>query len=629
MTKTKKTILLLTIGSLGVVFGDLGTSPLYAISALFTKSGFNLKISASNIYGIISLIIWSITIIISIKFVGFIMKADNQGEGGIMALVSKIKESSSKSKYVSLFIIIGLIGAVLFYGDSTITPAISVLSAVQGLSVIAPHLQSLIIPITILIIIILFIIQKFGTTSISHYFSPIMLIWFFAIGLAGLIQIIAHPNILISLSPLTAINFFIDHPAIAFIGMGAVVLAITGAEALYADLGHFGRQPISRAWLYCVFPALTLCYMGEGALVLAHPHSANNPLILMYPNLLRIPFLILSTLATIIASQAVISSAFSLTKQAINLNYLPKMTIKHTSLIESGQIFIPLINIILLLIVISLIIIFKSSDNLANAYGIAVSGTLLTDTILFLFVYRKLMKKSIIKTCLIIILFLPLDLLFVSSNIFKIVKGGWIPLLIGLIVFIIMTTWIRGERITNTTRRSLKLPIKDFAATISNTKIKFTSLPEDGIYIGEHEDLTPLALSETFKEEHELQENILIVNIKETNDAHVPKNQGCEFVELKDTKRLQVVNLSFGYHDSVDIPNALHYAAKRFKSLHYDEETAVYFVSIIKLVNKPSRKFGLWTKHLYLFMHRNSISPVDYYKLPINKTIEITTPIDI
>jgi len=629
MSKKQNLTLLLTIGALGVVFGDLGTSPLYALSALFTKAGFNLKISTNNIYGIVSLIIWSITLVLTVKFVGFIMKADNQGEGGIMALVSKIKDSQSNSKYVGVFIMIGLIGAVLFYGDSTITPAISVLSAVEGLKVAAPLLSSLIIPLTILIIIVLFAIQKYGTGSIGKYFGPIMLIWFITIAVAGLAQVIANPSILISLSPITAISFFVNHPTIAFFGMGAVVLAITGAEALYADLGHFGRLPISRAWLYIVFPALTLCYMGEGAIILHHPPDAANPLILMYPTLLRIPFLILSTMATIIASQAVISSAFSLTKQAINLNFLPKMTIKHTSIIESGQIFVPLINMILLIVVISLILIFRSSDNLANAYGIAVSGTLLTDTILYLFVFRRLMKKSALKTLLIGLLFLPIDLLFVSSNIFKIVRGGWIPLLLGLVIFIIIITWIKGERIINMKRKSLKLPISDFIKLLEKDSSKYTSIPNQGIYIGEHENLTPLALSETFEEEHELQDYVLIVNIKESNDAHVPKNKSCQFIELDKKVNLQIINLTYGYHDPINIPESLRYATNQFKALNYQPDKAIYYISVSKLINKPTSNFNILRKHLFLFMQRNSLSTVDYYKLPINKTIEISTQIEV
>jgi len=458
MTNTKKGISLLTIGALGVVFGDIGTSPLYAMKVIFGTSSYSLPINELNVLGILSIIIWSITIIVSIKYIYFLMRANNDGEGGIVALIALINNKSGKYKLMPFFIFLGLVGVALFYGDSVITPAISVLSAVEGLNVVTPSLSHLIVPITIALLTFLFWIQKYGTGLIGRLFGPIMLVWFISIGLAGANTVFQNPNILVALSPFSALNFITHEPLVAFLAMSAVTLAITGAEALYADMGHFGRKPISRAWFLIVFPALALCYMGQGALLLNNPASINNPLVLLFPEVLRFSFIILATFATLIASQSVISGAFSLTQQAVHLNFLPKMLIKHTSNREAGQVYLPFVNYSLYVAVLLLVIVFGSSAGLANAFGMAVSATLAIDTILFAIVARLLWKKSIIYVASALLVFLSLDLILVTSNLSKILKGAWIPLLIAFAILLLITTWIKGSKIIKKEREQIEGP---------------------------------------------------------------------------------------------------------------------------------------------------------------------------
>ena len=520
MTKTSKVATPLAIAALGVVFGDIGTSPLYALQAVFGLSGQNLPVNQDNVYGIISLIIWSITIVVSIKFVGFIMRADNEGEGGIMALVSLIKGMAIK--YKGLFITLGLAGVALFYGDSIITPAISVLSAVEGLKVVAPSLTTFVLPITIAVLVVLFWIQKYGTAAIGRFFGPTMLTWFLAIGLGGAWRVWQYPSAIWVLSPYTAIGFIVDHPLVAFLSLTAVVLAITGAEALYADLGHFGRRPISQAWFMVVFPALALCYMGEGALILHQPGISNNILVQLFPTSLRAVFVVLATFATLIASQSVISGAFSLTRQAVKLEFLPKMIVRHTSIQETGQIYMPFINFVLFIMVVALVLGFGSSAALANAYGIAVSGTLAADTILFLVVMRVQWRKSITAVALAATLFVPVDLLFVSSNVRKLLHGGIFPIAIGCVTYLIINTWTKGDKIVDKERRAKEGPVLDFIDSLSSLKPPVKRLPGAAVYIGHHLKYTPLALRAMVEEIHELPEKVVIITVQTTTAAHVP-----------------------------------------------------------------------------------------------------------
>lgn len=617
----------LAIVALGVVFGDIGTSPLYALQAVFGLSGQNLKVNQDNVYGIISLIIWSITIVVSVKFVGFIMRADNEGEGGIMALVSLIKGMATKYRW--LFITLGIAGVALFYGDSIITPAISVLSAVEGLRVVAPHLNSYIVPVTIAILVFLFWIQKYGTAAIGRFFGPTMLVWFLTIGLGGAWRIWQHPGVLRALSPLTAVSFFYDHPLVAFLSMTAVVLAITGAEALYADLGHFGRRPITQAWFMVVFPALALCYMGEGALILSRPAVSSNVLVQLFPASLQAVFVLLATIATLIASQSVISGAFSLTRQAVKLEYLPKMIVRHTSIQETGQIYMPFINFVLFILVVALVIGFGSSASLANAYGIAVSGTLAADTILFLVVMRHLWQKSVAIVTLAAIVFLPVDILFVSSNTQKLLHGGIFPIVIGCFTFLIINTWTKGEQIVDKERRAKEGQVADFITSLATLHPSLKRFPGAAVYIGHHPKYTPLALRATVDEQHELPEKVVVITVQTTNAAHIPEDKRAVLDRFGADDGISHLTLYYGYHDTINIPKILREARSLDSDLEIDLSAVAYFVSSSKLILTKRHNMAKWRKSLFYLMYRNAQDASDYYKLPIKQTEEVQVPITL
>jgi KUP system potassium uptake protein len=624
LTKAKKSIALLALGALGIVFGDIGTSPLYAFSVMFGPGNYHIPITEANILGIISLVIWSITLVVSIKFVGFIMRADNEGEGGIMALIAKVKGSTLNPHYKWGFLILGLLGVSLFYGDIMITPAISVLSAVEGLKVITPSLDSLIIPATLVILASLFAIQRYGTGFIGKLFGPVMLLWFVTIAIGGGWQTYLHPEILMSLSPLTAIHFFAVQPLVAFIAMGVVILAITGAEALYADMGHFGRPSIARAWFFVVFPALILCYMGEGALLLHTPGATANPLVLLYPEVLRIPIVILATLATIIASQAVISGAFSLTRQLIQLDFLPRMLIRHTSTERGGQIYLPFVNVALLVAVALLVILFGSSAKLANAYGIAVSGTLATDTILYLVLLRSVWKKSLRYIVLTAAAFLPVDLLFVASSTPKIAKGGWFPVIIAACIFVLIMTWLKGEGIVVKERRSLEGSLGSFIKRIHALNPPIARIPGTAIYINHHANHAPLALHATLDDLHELHEKVVIVSVYVATVSHISEGDRAVYNPLGHySDGISHVSLTFGFHDVIDIPEAMKYIRNLGPELDFNLEDASYFISLSKVIRSKRHNLSAWQKTLYLLMERNSLSTSDFYKLPIEHTVEM------
>jgi KUP system potassium uptake protein len=618
---SKKGIAALALGAIGVVFGDVGTSPLYAFQAVFGRHGQHLATTTDNIHGILSLIIWSITLVVSIKYIAFIMRADNQGEGGIMALVGLIKGSTLARRYKWIFIVIGLLGMSLFYGDSAITPAISVLSAVEGLKVVSPSLSSYVVPLTLVILAGLFSLQRYGTTFIGRLFGPVMLLWFAVIALGGGAQVVSHPGVLISLSPLTAVNFIGHHPLIAFVAMGAVVLTITGAEALYADMGHFGRPPIRRAWFFVVFPALLLCYLGQGALLLHNPEARQNPFILLFPAGARLAVVILAAVATLIASQSVISGAFSLTRQAIRLDFLPKMTIRHTSRREVGQVYVPLVNVVLFIAVVALVVSFGSAEKLANAYGIAVSGTLAADTILFLVVLRKLRHNSKIIVALATLVFLTIDIVFITANSAKIFHGGWFPLAIATIAFLIITTWLKGQAIVNKERRIAEGSLEDFVRRIDHEKPSRS--PGQAVYIGHHSKYVPLALRVAYESSHELPENVTIVSVTIKSVAHVPESDRAIFDSLKYADGISHLQLYYGFYDHVDIPKTLQSLRGLSPELDFDPGKASYFVSLTRVVRTNRHNMARWRKSLYIFMSRNAFSTTEDYKLPIKHTEEV------
>ncbi len=626
MAHKKQKMFGLMVGSLGVVFGDIGTSPLYALKVIFglTHSDVN---DQTLVYGVISLLLWTVTLIVTIKYISFVMRTDNKGEGGIMALVSLI--SASKFKRRSLLIALGLIGVTLFYGDSVITPAISVLSAVEGLQVVTPDLHPVIVPLTLVILLALFGIQRYGTGTIGKFFGPIMFLWFATIAAAGIWQISKYPDILQALSPLEAIGFVTSHPLVAFLSMGAVILAVTGAEALYADMGHFGREPIAYTWLLIVFPALTLCYLGQAALLLHTPSAVSNPFFLMFPSGLHIPVIILATAATLIASQAVISGAFSLTRQAIQLNFLPRMLVRQTSATHIGQIFLPFVNTILLVLVAILVVTFGSSANLAGAYGVAVSGTLLVDSILFIAVIYYFRRYSKILIATYALVFVSFEAVLFAANMPKILHGGWLPLALALIVLIIIHTWITGQRIATRQRRAMELPLRKFITEVQQRDKSLVRLPGQAVYIGHHPGLTPHALQTAVEELHELHEKVVIVYVETSSAAHVPVEERAAFDELGYADGVSQVTFTYGFHDSPNVPRALEEIRHLSPELEFDPHKAVYFISLSRVVVSRRHTMRGWQKSLYTIMSRNSLSTSDYYHLPLAGTIEMRSLINI
>jgi KUP system potassium uptake protein len=619
----------LTLGALGVVFGDIGTSPLYALQAVFGRYGLHLAITPRNVYGIISLVIWAITIIVSIKYICFIMRAGNKGEGGIMALVALIKNDKLPFYRRWLFIFLGLAGVALFYGDSTITPAISVLSAVEGLKTVSPGLDVWIMPITLALLAMLFWVQQYGTAVIGRLFGPVMLTWFGVIGLAGAWRVWEHPEAAQAVSPLAAVQFVQAEPLAAFAALGAVILAVTGAEALYADMGHFGREPIARAWFLAVFPALILCYTGQGAVILSQPLSGHTPFMALFPPALTIPVVLLATAATLVASQSVISGAFSLTRQAIQLGFLPRMRVVHTSVREIGQIYIPFINVLLFLIVTLLVVSFGSSARLAHAFGIAVSGTLAIDTILFLAVARQIWHRSVGYIAVAGLLFVGLDLLFVAANLSKIRLGGWFPILLSAGVFLVIHTWLRGQAIVTAERRAQEGPLQEFVDKVRVAKPPLLRVPGTAVYIGHHADLAPLALHAAVEKLHELHEKVVIVSVRITTAAHIPEDKRAVFSSLAYDDGICHLRLSYGFHDSPNVPRTLASLRGLDPELDFDPAEASYFISLSKVV--PGRRHNLagWRKHLYTMMARNALSTSDFYKLPIERTIEMRSLIEL
>ena len=619
----------LALGALGVVFGDIGTSPLYAFRAIFGHQQLADALSTSVIYGVVSLVIWAITLVVSVKYIGFVMRASNDGEGGIMALAALLKNVNLSRRAKLALTLLGIAGVSLFYGDSIITPAISVLSAVEGIQVVAPGLKHVILPLTLIILASLFLLQQKGTGLIGRLFGPVMLVWFSVIGLAGLGQIIAHPAILKILSPVVAGQYARQQHFLTFIALGGVVLAITGAEALYADMGHFGRGPIARTWFWLVFPALALNYMGQAALITHTPSALANPFYLLFPEATRVPVIALATLATLIASQSVISGAFSLTRQAVQLRYLPRLIVKHTSDKKFGQIYVPFVNWTLFALVALLVIGFGSSAKLATAYGIAVSGTLAIDTLLFLAVARFIWRTSWPIIAAGAALFLTVDVLFVSSNLSKVAHGGWFPVLIALLIGTAIITWIRGQKVISRERAELEGTLHDFVKQL-RTDTAITRLPGSAVYLSRHPNYTPLALRATVDRLHELHQHVVIVNIETLPVPHVPEAERVAFDPLGfEDDGISHLTLSFGFKDTPNVPHALQEARGAGKELNFDLDNVSYFVSTLNIVTTHRHNLAWWQKILFIAMARNSATHTEYYKLPLERTVEMSSYIKL
>jgi len=620
----------LVIAALGVVFGDIGTSPLYSLQTVFSLDHNKVQATPGDVYGVISLVFWSITLIVSVKYVTIIMRADNHGEGGVLALAALIRRMAGPRSVVTVrVILLALVGASLFYGDSVITPAISVLSAVEGLKVSAPSLADLVVPIAITILTILFVSQRFGTHRIGSLFGPVMALWFVTIGVAGLAHVLPHPDIIKGLSPSYAAAFVAERPFVAFIALGAVVLCITGAEALYADMGHFGRPPIRRAWFFLVFPALTFNYLGQGSLILGDPSATSSPFFLLLPGWARIPMVVLATAATVIASQAVISGAFSVSRQAVQLGLLPPLRIRQTSEHEAGQVYLPAVNWALFAGVLVLIVVFRSSERLATAYGIAVTGALLVDTALLVVVARRRWQWRPWQLVLAAVVFGGIELSFLAANLTKVLSGGWLPLLIATTVFLIMTTWRKGREITVQNRAAAEGPLQDFIEKVRKHQI--TRVRGIGVFPHPTKDTTPLALRANVEHNHVLHKHVLIVSARPEGVPHVKPEDQLVVDDLGyDDDGIMHLTVRYGFFDSPDLPAAVEKAAADgLIPFHVDIDDVSYFLSRGALRRTDGAGMSRWRKQLFIVLAHNAGDPAEIFGLPRNQTVIMGSDVDV
>jgi len=613
----------ITLAALGVVFGDIGTSPLYALKESF-HAAHGLGINPENVLGILSIIFWTMTLVITIKYVAIVMRADNNGEGGIMALLAlNLRNTNFSDRKKLLLIAIGFIGASLFFGDGIITPAISVLSAVEGLSIATDALDPYIVPIAIAIVATLFVMQKHGTAFVGKFFGPLTLLWFFSLGLLGISSIIQTPVVLGMLSPHWAFHFIVANPLMAFFIMGAVVLTVTGGEALYADMGHFGPVPIRLAWFVVVLPCLLLNYAGQGALLLRDPNAIENPFYLLVPEWALYPMIFLATMAAVIASQAVISGVFSLARQAIQLGYLPRLNIKHTSDSEQGQIYVPLLNWVLLAAIIVLILIFQTSSRLSHAYGLAVTMTMLCDTLLIAVFIRYTWKWSKPKLVLLITPFLVLDLVLVSATSLKVLSGGWVPLLIGGIAFMLLMTWKDGRELTFAKLQQDTLPLDLFVQSIGD---QANWVEGEAVFLTGTPTVVPHAMLHNMKHNKVLHQKNIILTVKIQDVPYVPAQERFKVESMN--QHFYRVELFYGFKDEMDIPQALE-AVYQAIDLEYNLMQISFFVSRERIISTVGDGLAPWREKLFISMQRNTSPVSDFYKIPPNRVVELGSQIEI
>ena len=611
----------LALGALGIVYGDIGTSPLYTIQTIFTPGRYHaVTTSQSGVYGIASLIFWALMIEVSIKYAGFIMRAHNRGDGGIMALVALV--TRNKVPRAVALVILGVFGAGLFFGDGMITPAISVVSAVEGLNVATPSVSSLVVPIALVILIGLFMGQRFGTGAVGWLFGPVIGLWFLTIAVLGIHQVAMHPGVIRALSPSYGVSFIFDHGIDAFLTLGGVVLAVTGAEALYADRGHFGAGPIRFTWFSIVLPAVLLNYLGQAALVQAHPSKVSNPFYLMAPHSLEVPLVVLATLATIIASQAAITGSFSVAKQAIQLGLLPRLKVVQTSNIE-GQIYVPIINWFLCIGVATLVLVFRSSNKLTDIYGVAVTGTFILNTILFTALARAMWKVSWWRLAPLCTLFLLVEISFFGANLTKIDHGAWLSLAVGVAFASLMLTWRRGRQILTANRVAEEGSLEAFLAELPDQQPPVRRTPGTAIYLAPTTVTTPLALRAEIEANHVLHETVVIATIVPVSISHVGPEDRFAFEWLGPGKfKVGHVTVHIGYRDATDLPRELALARKRgLLARNLDLEHAYYFVSRMQIVRTRSAGMKPWRKAIFVFMARNASSPVEDFSLPEARTV--------
>lgn len=601
---------------LGVVYGDIGTSPLYAFKA--SLSFFkDVRISDTEIMGILSLIFWSLILIVTVKYVMLVMRADNRGEGGVLALMALAQRVCTNSRTRAAVMLVGIAGACLFFGDGLITPAISVLSAVEGLEVSAPSLKEYVLPISVLVIVGLFAMQYRGTGSVGRLFGPIMTVWFIVLAVLGLGRLVVHPYVLLALSPAYAVTLCAEYKAAAFVVLGAVVLCVTGAEALYADMGHFGARPIRISWTFFVLPALVLNYFGQGALIVAHPHALDNPFFRMAPGWTRVPLVVLATLATIIASQAVISGAYSITRQCMQLGLLPRLTVRHTSATEAGQIFLPQVNRALAIGVLVLVLAFETSSSLASAYGIAVTGTFLCTCVLATIVFRRQYRWPRFAVLGVFGFFFAVDFVFFAANSMKVINGGWVPLAFGMALMALMTSWQRGRDLLLARWRQDSLPLASFLARLPQSRT--LRVPGLAIFLTGNPDYVPAALLHNLKHNKVLHERVMFVTVQNLDVPEVESERRIDVQQL--APGIYRVTLRYGFMESPNVPREL----ERLSGLGvpFDAMQASYFLGREVMVTAEVPKLSLWRRWLYLLMVRNAVPATEFFRIPPDRVVEL------
>ena len=622
MSAPKSSLPALTLGAIGVVYGDIGTSVLYSVKEVFGSG--HVPFTPENVYGILSIFVWTLTVIVSIKYVLLVLRADNNGEGGLVAMLALASQSvKDKPELRKVLLLLGIFGTCLFYGDGVITPAISVLSAVEGMEIVSPHFRKYVIPITLVILFLLFVVQKRGTAGIGKFFGPITLLWFLVLGVLGISHIVENPAVLWAISPHYAVRFIVDQPGTAFIILGAVVLCVTGAEALYADLGHFGKKPIRLAWFLVVMPSLILNYFGQGALLLAHPEAVKNPFFMMAPDWALLPLVALATLATVIASQALITGAFSVTKQVIQLGYLPRLQIRHTNVKAAGQIYMPFVNWGLFVAIVLAVVMFKSSSNLAAAYGIAVCTDMLITTILTFYVIRHGWKYPLWLCVLATGFFFVVDFAFWASNLLKFMDGGWFPLAIGAAIFTLMLTWKEGRRLLSAKLREDSIDLHSFLEAVfvsPPTRVEGTA-----VFLTSDPGTVPNALLHNLKHNKVLHEHNLILTVVFHEVPWIPFEQRVQVTPL--APGFWRVQVNYGFINTPDIPKALELCRAQGVPINLFETS--YFLS--REIVVPTRNAGMahWREALFAVMSRNAGSVADFFRLPHNCVIELGTRVQI
>jgi KUP system potassium uptake protein len=613
----------LMLAAIGIVFGDIGTSPLYALKECFSPE-HGIPFSPDAVFGVISMVFWAFLIVVSLKYVLFVMRANNNGEGGILALMAlALRTAPVGSRRASCIMMLGVFGACMFYGDAVITPAISVLSAVEGIEVVSAEFKPYVIPITLIILVLLFFIQKKGTSTVGILFGPIMVVWFVVLGLMGIYNIVDNPQIISAINPLFAINFLMEHSLQAFIVLGAVFLVLTGAEALYADMGHFGIKPIRYAWFFIAMPCLLLNYFGQGAMLLNNPEAISNPFFLMVPEAFTLTLVILATCATVIASQAVISGAYSMTSQAILLGFVPRMRIFYTSAREVGQIYMPAINWMLLIIVIFVVVSFKSSANLAAAYGIAVTTTMIITTILSAIVMSFVWRWNPILIFIIIGLFISVDFAFFAANLLKISEGGWFPLLLGVICFVLLMTWYLGRKLLREKSVQNGIPLLGFIESLNNhppLRVEGTA-----VFLTGHVDYVPVAMLHNLKHNKILHERVIFLKISIWDVPFVEEEQRITFKDLGN--QMYLVRAIYGFKET---PNALKVIDDlKAYGIECESMDTSYFLARDSVIPSAMPGMAIWREKIFAWMHQNAAKPSDFYQIPTNRVVELGAKIEI